>query len=170
MPLYLVRWPNLSACIVRARNNDDLDEILDELADPYDCERQVYNGPLWIEFELPVKMELTRDDDKPLQRDQIGLQGIDDFLKNSGGLKMVMPGTDTGGEMERAVFQRCFPLAWKALDTALDGVADAGADPEELDEEQLRPLVANVREALLRELDGYIAGSWKSRARMRRQK
>ena len=34
MPIYLVRWPDLSAALVKASSEDDLVEILDEVANP----------------------------------------------------------------------------------------------------------------------------------------
>jgi hypothetical protein len=34
MPIYLVRWPDLSAALVKASLEDELVEILDELANP----------------------------------------------------------------------------------------------------------------------------------------
>lgn len=34
VPLYLVRWPDLSGAFVNARNEDDLLDILDEISNP----------------------------------------------------------------------------------------------------------------------------------------
>jgi hypothetical protein len=34
VPIYIVRWPNLSACLIRAYDEEDLIYRLDELADP----------------------------------------------------------------------------------------------------------------------------------------
>ena len=34
MPIYLVRWPDLSASLVRARHEDDLIDTLDQVANP----------------------------------------------------------------------------------------------------------------------------------------
>jgi hypothetical protein len=170
MPLYLVRWPDLSACIVRARNEDDLSVILDELADPSDCRWSIYNGPLWIEFELPVKMNTpTRAErlDEPLQRDQISFEGIEDVLKNYGELKMSTAFADTGAAMERAVMERCFPFFAEAMNTALSRVEEDHDNPPVA--EELRAIVNEMKEALLRELDRYIAGSWQAAARRRRQ-
>lgn len=167
MPLYVVRWPDLSACIVRARDEEDLHLILDELADPTDCKHWIYNGPLWVEFELPVTMVTpTRADrlGQPLLRDQITLEGIEDYLKECGGLRLTAACADTATEMERAVMERCFPVAAKALDEALTRLAD---DDEPPHADEMRAIVDQVKEALLRELDRYIAGSWHAAARWR---
>lgn len=168
MPLYLVRWPDLSACIVRARNEGHLDEILDELDDPSDCQHWIYNGPLWIEFELPVTMNPTPPHermDQPLQRDQIAFDGIEDFLQGQGGLKLSIPCADTSSAMERTVMERCFPAAAEAMETALTRLDDLSDEPSA---EDMRTMVGDIKEALLRELDGYIAGSWRATGRRRR--
>src|SRR2546428_5341402 len=59
MPLYLVRWANLSAALVNARDEDQLVDILDEVGDPSGAKWQVYRGPLHIELELPLDVEVT---------------------------------------------------------------------------------------------------------------
>ena len=53
MPLYLVRWPTLAASLVRAPDEGELLDILDEAADPGGCTYEVYRGPVWIDFEVP---------------------------------------------------------------------------------------------------------------------
>jgi hypothetical protein len=49
MPIYLVRWPDLSASLVRAQHEDDLIDTLDQVANPDGCEWAVYKGPLFID-------------------------------------------------------------------------------------------------------------------------
>ena len=50
MPIYLVRWPDLSAALVKASSEDELVEILDEVANPDGSTWSVYRGPLFLEF------------------------------------------------------------------------------------------------------------------------
>jgi hypothetical protein len=167
MPLYLVRWPDLSACIVRARDEENLYEILDELSDASDCKHWIYNGPLWIEFELPVTMNTPPSSerlDHPLQRDQLMFDGIEDYLKSSGGLTLSTACADTASEMERAVMERCFPFAAEAVDAALTHLEEAETPPSAA---VMRVMVDDIKEALLRELNTYIAGSWQAAARWR---
>ena len=38
MPLYLVRWPDLSASLVSAENDEHLLDILDQVDNPEGCE------------------------------------------------------------------------------------------------------------------------------------
>src|SRR5438067_10243798 len=54
MPIYLVRWPDLSASLVRARDEDDLIDTLDQVGNPEGCEWSVYKGPLFVDFRLPA--------------------------------------------------------------------------------------------------------------------
>ena len=63
MPIYLVRWPDLSASLVRARHEDDLIDILDQVANPDGCEWSVYQGPLFIDFQLPAEWHI--EDERP---------------------------------------------------------------------------------------------------------
>jgi len=58
MPIYLVRWPDLAASLVRAQDDDELIDILDQVANPEGCEWSVYDGPLFIDFQLPVEWSI----------------------------------------------------------------------------------------------------------------
>jgi hypothetical protein len=58
MPIYLVRWPDLSAALVKASSEDELVEILDEVANPDGSTWSVYRGPLFLEFSLPVRFDV----------------------------------------------------------------------------------------------------------------
>src|SRR3989442_11196445 len=61
MPIYLVRWPDLSASLVQAQGEDELLDILDQVGNPDDCEWSIYNGPLFIDFRLPVEWSIQDD-------------------------------------------------------------------------------------------------------------
>ncbi len=58
MPIHLVRWPDLSAALVKAGSEDDLIDILDEVANPEGCAWSVYRGPLFVEFSLPARFQV----------------------------------------------------------------------------------------------------------------
>ena len=61
MSLYVVRWPDLSASLVRAEGEEHLLDILDQVANPDDCEWSIYEGPLFIDFRLPVKWRICEE-------------------------------------------------------------------------------------------------------------
>ena len=61
MLIYLVRWPDLSASFVQAESEEHLLDILDQVGNPDDCEWSIYEGPLFIDFRLPVEFSV-RDD------------------------------------------------------------------------------------------------------------
>ena len=52
MPIYLVRWPDLSASLVRARHEADLIDALDGVGNSDGCEWSVYEGP-----SVPARMD-----------------------------------------------------------------------------------------------------------------
>ena len=61
MPIYLVRWPDLSASLVQAEGEEHLLDILDQVGNPDDCEWSIYEGPLFIDFRLPVEWSVQDD-------------------------------------------------------------------------------------------------------------
>ena len=44
MPIYLVRWPDFSASLVRVRDEDDLIDALDQVVNPEGCEWSIHKG------------------------------------------------------------------------------------------------------------------------------
>ena len=61
MPIYLVRWPDLSASLVQAEGEELLLGILDQVENPDDCEWSLYDGPLFIDFRLPVEWSIQEN-------------------------------------------------------------------------------------------------------------
>src|SRR5256712_11198212 len=61
MSIYLVRWPDLSASLVQADGEEHLLDILDQVGNPDDCEWNIYDGPLFIDFRLPVEWSIQDD-------------------------------------------------------------------------------------------------------------
>jgi hypothetical protein len=58
MPIYLVRWPDPSAALVKASSEDELVEILDEVANSDGGTWSVYRGRPFLEFSLPVRFDV----------------------------------------------------------------------------------------------------------------
>jgi hypothetical protein len=78
MPLYLVRWPDLTASLVRAADEDELAMMLDEVADPGCASIQEYEGPLWVDFSVPVTVapRVTPARGKPIQESDLRIEGL----------------------------------------------------------------------------------------------
>src|SRR5262249_27387135 len=106
MPLYLVRWPLLEASIIRARDESELMDKIDEIADPSLCTWRVYAGPLWIDFRLPV-VDIDRKRSGPLEPDDLV---IDNPALAIGDLALEWPeGSDSADEMDDQVRRMAFP-------------------------------------------------------------
>ena len=122
MPLYVVRWPNLSAALVRAEDEDELIDILDEEADPEGCRWQEYFGPLFLDFELGAKIEVDdpegrrkqSEDYRPLDPEAISI-GVETISARDNPLMTITPcgckkkmstdltNTANGGELPSSV-------------------------------------------------------------------
>ena len=61
MPLYVVRWPNLSCALVRADSPDAVLDILDEYADPSTVRIVPYDGPVFL-GDQPIPLPQPFDD------------------------------------------------------------------------------------------------------------
>src|SRR2546425_12077583 len=96
MPLYLVRWPNLSAAFVMATDEVDLVDRLDMLGDPSGCRWQVYRGPLHIEIDLPIDFERKHEEGvaSGAPRDRYKITKLPDELGRSN-VELSIPCTDT---------------------------------------------------------------------------
>jgi hypothetical protein len=115
MPIYLVRWPDLSAALVRAGSEDELIEILDEVANPDGCTWSVYRGPLLLEFSLPVRFEVKERDRRvgPIPPEDIVVEDVSGLLEGAF-LEVEIAGADTGGEMSDAIEKKAFPHVFEA--------------------------------------------------------
>jgi hypothetical protein len=129
MPLYIVRWANLSASLVRARDTDHLQQLLDEEGDPGAAIWEEYDGPVWIEFE-PDRRQ-TQDGEFELAVKLDAETELWDILKPR------VANADTCTDMYRAIMTRLFPHIYVALRRVVD------MDPVEAN--------AVLREAIKRE-------------------
>ena len=108
MPIYLVRWPDRTASLVRAHDEPHLESLLDEVGDPSSAIWEEYDGPLWLDFEPHLR---ATDD---------GLLELDDewYTAEAGPMELFgprIPGADTGSDMCRAIVARVFPHVYAAL-------------------------------------------------------
>lgn len=95
MPIYLARWPDLSAALVKARSEEDLEDLLDEIANPEGCTWSVYRGPLFIEFSLPVILDVKqRSGRAPLEPGDIAVGDVS-ALREGHGLQVSIPAGGT---------------------------------------------------------------------------
>lgn len=160
MPIYLVRWPDLSASLVRAPDEDELLDILDQVDNSEGCVWSVYDGPLFIDFRLPVEWSVEGDrSDQPISPDQIAVgkigrlaEGLVSAIQLS--LADGEDGCDTGAEVIRRAFPELQAAVDKhytrgAADDAVDDVVD-DALPE-----------AEIRKALQAELARVVQTSWR---------
>lgn len=157
MPIYIVRWPNLSAALVRARDEDDLLEILDEVGDPSACRWQVYNGPLFINIESKARYDLKeRPEGCAALREDITVGDIDCLLVEDRELAFDFgPSGETGSEMYERVAKFAFPHLAKAWE-----------ETAEMPDEEARPV---IRRAVEEELSLLVTASEVS-ARMERKR
>jgi hypothetical protein len=164
-PIYLVRWPNLSACLVRAHDERQLKHMLDEIADPGVCEWQVYRGPLWVEFDLPVGVShRAPDSNSPASRADLQLDNVEALLQESYELTPSIPGGDTGSEMHDAVLASAFPATYDALRTWRSERDGLEGNPERAIEDVL----ADMRRAMLDDLKVYLEAGWRTKNVRRR--
>ena len=155
MPIYLVRWPDLSASLVRARDEDDLTDILDQVANPDGCEWSIYEGPLFIDFRLPAAWRIEDErPGEPVAPEQVvvgdvGRLATEDVVD---ALELSLAGED-GHDTAMAILRSAFPAVHAAIEKLYardEELADEGVVPE-----------AEIREALRGELVRRLQWSWR---------
>jgi hypothetical protein len=125
--LYLVRWQNLSAALVMARNERELLDILDEEADTTACSWWEYHGPLFLDFDLPIvkwqHVDEIKDPDAETDAPErwvpenihVSLPADEDLCGIAARIEMGFAGSDTAWAAERAIFKLAFPCLHDAL-------------------------------------------------------
>ena len=155
MPIYLVRWPDLSASLVRARDEDDLTDTLDQVANPDGCEWSIYEGPLFIDFRLPAAWRIEDErPGEPVAPEQVvvgdvGRLATEDVID---ALELSLAGED-GHDTAMAILRCAFPAVHAAIERLYDldeDLASEGMVPE-----------AEIREALRGELVRRLQWSWR---------
>lgn len=119
MPLYLVRWPDLAASLVKADDEDDLVDTLDEIANPDGCKWKVYRGPVFVHFELPAKVSVNWPEGAkgPMQAEYVQVEDVRE-LRTGAALSASVADGDTGSEMQDHVLAFAFPHLKKLFDKA----------------------------------------------------
>jgi len=137
MPLYLVRWADLSAALVTAYDEEHLLDVLDEVANPEGCRWTEYDGPVFVELSLPVDVELEQPDGsgRPVSPEQLRVGDLA-ALKNREGLRAVVPDADTAAEMSQEIMRFAFPhvhrVYWEGDDDIEEGPLREAVEKEAL--------------------------------------
>lgn len=137
MRLYLVRWADLSASIISARNREDALDIIDQHGDPGGATVEPFKGPLWIHFDAPVTLnEESASLGETLRSiDHVKLSSLDNLREGEVILRSSDPQTDQYDDMMDAVMAG----AWPHLYAVLNG--------------EQRPSMSRLLEALDKELE-----------------
>ena len=163
MPIYLVRWPDLSASFVQAEGEAHLLDILDQVGNPDDCEWSIYDGPVFIDFRLPVEWTVQGDrHGVPVVPEQIAVGDMGRLASGNvvEAMELSLAAADDGYETGAEVVRRAFPK----LHALIERRSETGG---ELDGEAALP-EAELRQALHAELERFLRGSWR-RAKLERK-
>ena len=156
MPTYLVRWPDLSASLVRTSSEEELLVILDQVANPAGCEWSVYEGPLFIDFRLPVEWSV-RDarTEEPVAPEQVVIDDVSRMATEPvvETMEVSLAGGDEGFDTGAEIIRLAFPEIHAAVE-------DLDKGEEALEREGVLP-EPDLRKALHRELARYLRSSWR---------
>jgi hypothetical protein len=114
MPLFLVRWPWLKASLVSARDEDDLLDTLDQMADSEGATWSVYRGPVWVDFDLPAKYRIdVKEKGVPLRPDELVVADVSRM--EIGKFELSAPECDHAAEMDEEITKKAFPHVHEAF-------------------------------------------------------
>jgi hypothetical protein len=154
VPLYVVRWPNLSASFVQAEGEEDLLNILDQVGNADDCEWSLYRGPLFIDFRLPVEWNIRNDrSGVPLKPQQVVIGDVSGIGSIVEALQVSLAEGDDGYETGAELLRLAFPKLHAAIEKSYEAKEPEGLEgglPE-----------AKLRKALHAELERFIQASWR---------
>ncbi len=130
MPIYLVRWPDLSASLVRARDEDHLIDTLDQVANPDGCEWSVYQGPLFIDFRLPAAWRI--EDERPgapVTPEQVVVGDVGRIATEPivDAVELSLAGED-GHDAGVAILRSAFPAVHAAIEKLAETDAEAAGE------------------------------------------
>ena len=153
MPSYVVRWPMLSAALVRADDEDDLLDQLDEQANPQNCRYEVYDGPLFVDFNLNAKLNIKRRSKTNVVLDEdIKLDSMEIF--EEGPMEVIAGECETGEEMCEEVLRFAFPNTHEAYWDEMRDEPDA-TDPLQR---------AELEQAVVKDSMELVKAAWNTRA------
>lgn len=132
MPLYLVRWPALHTSLVRARDEDELLDTLDQVADPGGCTYKVYKGPVWIDFALPFTIrDITPEKKVPTEPSDFTVDPSPEFDNVEGTLlRPEVPCAETAEEMVNKIMRFAFPSLFEYLDERMEADVCGAKHPD----------------------------------------
>jgi hypothetical protein len=153
MPIYLVRWEGLKASLINAESEAALLDAIDEVNNPSRCTWTVYDGPIWIDFDIPIKYEIERNVSGRLRKEEVIVTDTafpEDILVPS-----LQPGSDTCDYMRQTILQKAFPHLAEAFDYA-DHPAGGPHAPDIADSDvDWIPEPSKVRKAVVADLVGH---------------
>jgi hypothetical protein len=121
MPVYLARGPATFALLIRARDRDHLNYIIDAAFDPGLFEVEVYDGPLSLKLSLPAELD---DDDADADADLkvcfTGSTKREDLLA----LPTINP-FDELGDLWGPLRERAFPCFTAAVESFAEETEEA---------------------------------------------
>ena len=156
MPIYLVRWPDLSASFVQAEGEAHLLDVLDQVGNPDDCEWSIYDGPLFIDFRLPVEWSVQEARHRtPVAPEHVVLEDVGRLASGNvvEAIELSLAAADDGYETGAEVVRLAFPK----LHALIERCSETGG---EFDGEAALP-EAELRQALHAELERFLRGSWR---------
>ncbi len=130
MALWIVRWPGVGASLVAAESEEELELVLDEVADIDGCTWEPYDGPLWIDFTLRTSYRVrSRAAGAPPEEQDVLIESVDEMRSSASPLKISLPiedGSDTAAEFH--VTAPPIP-GWQASQTcaSASGILDLAA-------------------------------------------
>lgn len=145
MPLYIVRWPNLSCSLIKARSKHDALYIIDELGNTTGVEITRYNGPVFFDFTLPTDRPYPIKDDvdhAPLTDADVEIGDVSRIAE--GEFPVVIPCAESAIEMRDAIIATAFPHLHRALQ---EDEVSVEAVEEAIRKEALVAVKASWREA-----------------------
>lgn len=164
MAIYLVRWPGLTASLVRAESEEHLVDILDQAANSDWCEWSVYDGPLAIDLRLPAEWSI-RDERRgdPIAPDQVMVGDLGPLAQRYviSAMEVDFGVEEEGVQMGETVLQKAFPNVHAAVEWLFtkEGVKQ---QPDAILPEP------RLRQALHAELARMLKASWRQ-ARLHRK-
>jgi len=156
MPIYVVRWPGLVASLVRAEDEEQLLDILDQVGNADDCEWSVYEGPLFLHFELPAKSSCKDErPGEPVAPEQVVVEDVGPMAERHvvDTMEMSLAECDEGHDTGMAILEKAFPNLHAAIERLV--ATDDGAEREGVLSEP------ELRKALHAELARLLKASWR---------
>ena len=125
MALYLVRWPDLSCTLVTALDEDHLGYLLDEVSNPEGCRWTEYDGHVFIDFHLPVRVTIDWPEQagRPLSPEAVHIEDLE-LLAQREDLRAEAGAGDTAGQMLETIMAFAFPATAEVFDDAPEEVVD----------------------------------------------